>query len=73
MELNLEGRNLEKSHDWLVSHLDDRVSVSFEYVGNEPEIGDWQIIRGKIFDRSENQMPITVYEVEQNLRSGNQD
>ena len=24
MELNLEGRDLQKSHNWLVSHLDDR-------------------------------------------------
>ena len=73
IELNLEGRCFQKSHDWLKSHLDNRVSVIFDFVGNEPSLGDWQLIRGKIFDSSKNPIPITEHEAAQNLRSGNQD
>jgi len=73
IELNLEGRCFQKSHDWLKSHLDNRVSVIFDFVGNKPNLGDWQVIRGKIFDSSKNPIPITEYEAAQNFRSGNQD
>ena len=73
IELNLEGRCLQKSHEWLKSHLDNWVSVIFDFVGNEPTKGDWQVIRGKIFDSSKNPIPITEYEAAQNFRSGNQD
>ena len=61
IELNLEG---QKSHDWLKSHLNNRVSINFDFVGGKPNLGDWQAIRGRIFYSSRNQIPVTEYKAD---------
>ena len=73
IELDTENRDEEKCLNWLQAHHNENVYVMFTHIDQTPAFGDVQNIRGKIFDKSKCQIPISEDEALLNHRSGNQD